>query len=233
MTRHPSPSRLVTASAAAAAVVALGVAGCTSGDSPDDSTSSSSSSSKDVEAAPANPGDPSSGSGSPSVTPQSEKEKKKAAKQMDPGDVDSKQLAAVRSYLKVRENSESTAYKDPAAWEKALGEVATDEGVKTAMAAYQPAEVSNARQVAQRLGYEVKVVVGECVENPGFGGGKDTLAVQCSLTDLVVDDDGKTVTSSDVDITWPYYGKRPSPTLVLAKEGGKWLVDGDYTGKVS
>lgn len=232
MTRQTSPFRLLTASASAAAVVALGVAGCSGGGSPD-STSSVASSSKDVEAAPANPGDPSSGSGSPSATPQSEKEKEKAAKQMDPGDVDSKQLVAVRSYLKVRENSESMAYKDPAAWEKALGEVATDEGVKTAMEAYRPAEVSNSRQVAQRLGYEVKVVVGDCVENPGFGGGKDTLAVQCALTDLVVDDEGETVTSSDVDITWPYYGKQPSPTLVLAKEGGEWLVDGDYTGKVS
>lgn len=230
--------RWATASASATAFL-LAVAGCSSGDSGEAASSSSSSSSSDVEAAPANPGEepeeeeqdePSSSS---SATTQSKAEEEKIAKQMAPGDVDSKQLAAVKSYLEVRENSESVRYKDTDAWEAALKKVTTSAGFKVAVETYHPEDVSNARQVAMRLGYEVKVVTGECKESPGFGGSKNTLAVQCSLTDLVTDKKGKTITSTEIDNTWPYFGKRQSPMVVLAKEGGKWLVDGDYTGRAS
>lgn len=229
--------RWLTASASASAFL-LAVAGCSSGDSEDErESSSSSSSSADVDAAPANPGEepeeeeePSSSS---SATTQSKAEEEKIAKQMAPGDVDSKQLAAVKSYLEVRENSESVRYKDPDAWEAALKKVTTSDGFKIAVESYRPEETSNSRQVAIRLGYEVKVVAGECKESPGFGGSKNTLAVQCSLTDLVTDKKGKTITSTEIDNTWPYFGKRQSPMVVLAKESGKWLVDGDYTGRAS
>lgn len=224
------------ASASASAFL-LALAGCSSGDDAADpeSSSTSSSSSADVDAAPANPGEgpeeePSSSS---SATTQSKAEEEKIAKQMAPGDVDSKQLAAVEAYLEVRENSESVRYKDPDAWEAALKEVTTSAGFKIAVEAHRPEETSNARQVAIRQGYEVKVVAGECKENPGFGSSKNTLAVHCSLTDLVTDKEGEVITSTDVDNTWPYFGKRQSPMVVLAKEGGKWLVDGDYTGRVS
>lgn len=215
---------------AASLVLAVTVAGC-SGDTPVDTSSSSSSQS--VEAAPANPGDGSGSESTSAPTPESEAAKKKAQKEMSAGDLDSKQMSAVKAYLEIRENSESTRYKDPAAWESALKTVTTKAGLKTALASYRPERVSNARQVAERLGYEVKVVAGECRENPGFGSSGNQVAVQCSLTDLVTDSDGDVIKSSDVDITWPYFGKQQSPTLVLAKESGKWLVDGDYTGRAS
>lgn len=243
-------NRWLTASASASAFL-LALAGCSSTDSEDGDTSSpASSSSDDVDAAPANPGedpdddtsdeetpeddegDDSSESSSPSST-QSDAEEEKIAKQMAPGDVDKEQLAAVEAYLGVRENSESVRYKDPKEWEAALKKVTTSDGFKVVRENYRPEDVSNARQVAMRLGYEVKVVAGECKESPGFGGSKNTLAVQCSLTDLVTDKKGKTITSTEIDNTWPYFGKRQSPMVVLAKEGGKWLVDGDYTGRAS
>lgn len=224
------PARRV---AAASAALTLVVAGCSSGSSESSDTSSSSSTSpSSVDPAPANPGS-STEPTSPTSTPQSDEEKEEESEEMAAGDVDKKQLAAVKSYLDVRENAESERYKDRKAWEAALTKVTTGTGKKTAVKSYGPEDRSNARMVAVRFGYEVKVSVSDCVETPGFGSGEGSLAVQCQLTDLVTDKSGDVVGSSEVDITWPYYGAQDAPMLVLTKKGGKWLVDGDYTGRAS
>lgn len=224
----PSLSRAVIAIAAAAT---LALAGCTGGSEEDNPPPSS----KSAEPAPANPGasqaNDDDGDEAP-ATEMTDEERKRIEKEMTPGDVNDKQLDAIRSYLEVRENSESTKYKDVDEWEAALKKVTTKEGLKTALESYRPGESSNARTVADTNGYKVSVAVGACKENPGFGGDKNSMAVQCEMTDLVKTDDGL-VPSQDVDNTWPYFGEQQQPTLVVAKDGDKWLVDGDYTGKAS
>lgn len=222
-----SPSKAATVVAVAAL---LALSGCTGGDQEESPPSSP----KSAEPAPANPG-ASEGSADDGETPAKEmtdEERKRIEKEMTPGDVSDKQLDAIRSYLEVRENSESTQYKDVDEWKRAMKKVTTGDGLKTALESYQPEDSSNARMVAKDSGYKVSVAVGACTENPGFGGGKDSIAVQCEMTDLVKTDDGL-VPSQDVDNTWPYFGEQQQPTLVVAKDGDKWLVDGDYTGKAS
>lgn len=210
-----------------AAVVLLTLAGCTAGNDEEDSPTSS----RSAEPAPANPG-ATEPSDSETPTEMSDEERKKIEAEMSPGDVSEAQLDAVRDYLEVRENSESERYDDVDDWESALKKVTTKTGLKTALEMYRPEDNSNARMVAAEKKYEVRVAAGACMENPGFGSDGDSIAVQCELTDLVEDSDGL-VPSQNVDNTWPYYGEQEQPTLVIAKDGNKWLVDGDYTGKAS
>lgn len=217
------------AAIAIVAATALALTGCTGdGDDPDAPPSS-----QGAEPAPANPGasEPSDDS-SEEATEMTDEERERIEKEMTPGDVSDKQLSAIRAYLEVRENSESTSYDDVDAWKSALKKVTTPEGLKTALETYRPEETSNARNVASGNDYKVRVAVGACAENPGYGDEGDSIAVQCEMTDLVEDSDGL-VPSQDVDNTWPYYGEQQQPTLVVAKDGDKWLVDGDYTGKAS
>lgn len=221
-----SPGKTATVVAVTAL---LALSGCTGGGQEDNPPPSS----KSAAPAPANPG-ASEGSDDEAAPAKemTDEERERIEKEMTPGDVSDKQLDAIRSYLEVRENSESTQYKDVDEWKSAMKKVTTGEGLKTALESYQPEESSNARMVAEDNDYKVSVAVGACTENPGFGGGKDSIAVQCEMTDLVKTDDGL-VPSQDVDNTWPYFGEQQQPTLVVAKDGDKWLVDGDYTGKAS
>lgn len=217
------------AGVAVAAAALLVLSGCTDSGEQEESPQA-----QTAEPAPANPGNAGPSDGGGEETPQelTDEERERIEKEMAPGDVSEDQLEAIRVYLEVRENSESVRYDDVSAWEEALKKVTTDTGYETAVEMYHPGETSNARNVALDEEYDVRVAVGACYENPGFGGGDDTVAVQCELTDLVEDGDGL-VPSQDVDNTWPYYGEQVSPTLVVAKDGDKWLVDGDYTGKAS
>lgn len=214
----------------AAAAALLTLSGCTGGGEQDEESPPPQS----AEPAPANPGnsDPSDGGGDEAPQELTDEERERIEEQMAPGDVSEEQLEAIRAYLNVRENSESVRYDDVTAWEDALKKVTTDTGYETAVEMYHPGETSNARNVGADQSYEVRVAVGACYETPGFGGGEDVVAVQCELTDLVEDDEGL-VPSQDVDNTWPYYGEQQSPTLVIAKDGDEWLVDGDYTGRAS
>lgn len=221
-----SPAKAGTAIAVA---TVLALSGCTGDDDEPDAPASS----QDAKPAPANPGvsEPSD-DGDEEATEMTDEERERIEKEMTPGDVSDKQLSAIRAYLEVRENSESTQYDDVDAWKSALKKVTTSGGLKTALESYRPEETSNARNIASENDYKVRVAVGACVENPGYGGEGDSIAVQCEMTDLVEDSDGL-VPSQNVDNTWPYYGEQQQPTLILAKNGDKWLVDGDYTGKAS
>lgn len=234
MTTTPLPRHLRSASAALAVVVALALAGCSGEEQEPESGGS-------AEAVPVNPGgggadeESESESAEPSESEaesMTEEERRRLEEEMTPGDVSDAQLKAVRAYLKVRENSESVRYEDPEEWKSALEKVTTSDGLDSALETYRPAETSNARMVASQQEYEVSVAVGSCVENPGYGGGESELAVQCQLTDLVHGPDGL-VDSQDVDNTWPYFGEQEPPMLLLSKEDGEWLVDGDFTGRAS
>lgn len=221
-----APSKI----AAVACATALALTACTGGGGEEEDSTPSPTQS--AEPAPANPGDSEPSESETSAEELTDEERKRIEKEMTPGDVDDDQLSAIRAYLEVRENSESTAYKDVDQWISAMKKVTTETGLTTALESYRPEETSNARTVAENDGYKVAVAVGSCEENPGFGGGKDSVAVQCKLTDIVKTDDGM-VPSQDVDNTWPYFGEQEQPTLALKKSGSKWLVDGDYTGKAS
>lgn len=213
----------------AAVAAALALAGCSSDDPAAEDTAGTD---QNVQPAPANPGTVDQAKPSEAPTQLSDEEREEIEQQMTPGEATKDQLDAIRAYLEVRENAESTKYDDREEWEEALEKVTTDQGLETVLESYSPADNSNARMVATEREYEVQVSVGECVENPGWGEDNNTIAVQCELTDLVYDDQGM-VPSQDVDNTWPYYGEQESPILVLTKDGDKWLLDGDFTGKAS
>lgn len=212
------------AAAALMLLVGVGATGCAH-ESP---TEKPSESVTPVEAAPVEPSDEESTS-KDDATPLATID----PKELKPGDLNKTQLHAVAQYLTVRENSESAAYKDGSDWAKDLKDVTTADGFKDASKQFGRPDSSGARNIAQEQGYVVQVATGGCILTPDFPNDKTTVAVQCDLTDLVVDKGGDTVPSSSVDTAWPYYGTREGPVLVLAKKGDKWLLDGDYTGEAS
>lgn len=244
------PTTSLSCATALALAVAL-MAGCsgTASDaqSPRDSNDDSSA---PVQPVPANPGSEGGDAGesasqegadasqsaqtpSPSSTAETTQPEESQGADLDVGQVNDQQLEAVQAYLEVRENSESVRYQDVDEWKGALAETTTAAGLESALKQYRPAPTSNARTVARQQGYEVQVAVSDCIVPPGAEDGDDATTVQCKLTDLVITTDGAMVSSDAVDVTWPYYGKQESPTLALAKEDDKWLVDSDITGQAS
>lgn len=220
MSRSPHLTRVRTL-ATALAIGALALSGCTdSGQSPEETSTQS------AEPIQANPGEEEPTTPAPSASSVDPHE-------LDPGELDDAQFAAVQSYLTVRENAESTLYPDRAAWEKALRGTTTEAGYTSAVEMYGPADSSNARRVAQAEGYRVQVSVGNCIINPAFENTDTSVAVQCELTDTVTDAEGNLLPSGSVNSTWPYFGEQYAPVMLLAKDGDKWLMDGDYTGQAS
>jgi hypothetical protein len=156
-----------------------------------------------------------------------------AEKQMRPNELAADQMQAIRSYLSVRENAESVQYASHPAWRRAMAKVTTVSGAKQSVERYEPAETSNAQNVAQQGNYVVKILLGGCTTNPAFHNTSSTIAAQCDLTDLVVTKAGAVVPTEQIDPSWPYSGTQTSPLLVLQKTRGQWLVDADYTGQAS
>lgn len=152
---------------------------------------------------------------------------------MASGDLEEQQFAAVRSYLEVRENSESVRFDGASSWRAAIRNTTTADGADQVIKRFKPPRTSPARQAATQNDYVVEPMVGECTTNPAMPATDTRVGVVCELIDLVTQQGGRVVPPDKVDPRWAEVGNRTSPLLVLEKSSGSWLVDADYTGQAS
>lgn len=141
---------------------------------------------------------------------------------------------AAQAYVNVRENQASHHHEKAGDW---LGDVKkhmTEDGYKRLtenIGSVGDASGGYAWNVSHDKGLSVKVEMGECFELTQAGEGTDTSkTVSCSVTDIVVDKEGKPIPTTDIPPTWPYVGEQQDALLAMKKDGEGWKVDMDMTG---
>lgn len=141
-------------------------------------------------------------------------------------------VKSATTYLTARENAVSYKQKDPDSWLDQAKPAMTDEGLKKMSAAFKSARPDATWDEAHSNGLSVKVTLDCSVQKQGAGG-KSVQWLQCGVTDRTMGKDGKPLPLSKLPSTWPYSGKQPQALLQMKKQGGKWLVNNDYTGQAS
>lgn len=204
-------------------VLALGsvvLTGCGSEEPEQESSVGSS-----VEAVEAGPG--SSSSSSASATSEASESGKAPWDEGGDSKPSDAQKKAIQEYLVVRENAESSKYKDVQDWKGALKGVTTDAGYKLSER-FQGTAGSAARALADEHKLQVTPSLGECAANKEVST-KGKPAFTCPLSNVVVGEDGKALSLQEQSV-WPYAGPQQKVVLVLSQQGSSWLVDADMSG---
>lgn len=210
--------------AALAALVALGVTGCSGNDGKEGANASSATSptsSKTVQAAQ-------QGAATSSASSSATTESADAKGAEVPKSVDAQSQDAAKKYLNARENASSAYQKDQMSW--------VDEA-KPAITPKLYAELKKAGPMSGQYewdaAHKAKIKVktsAQCDLNPNAPSTDTMRVLICSLTDMVVDEQGKPMPVSKVPPQWGNAGPMPTVQLVVKKSGSSWLVDSDATG---
>lgn len=150
--------------------------------------------------------------------------------------VDDKAITeAATKYVTARENRVSHTRQKPSDWLKEAKPYMTDDLYKE-VAGQTSDEGSPGAEwnVAHDQKIGVKVEVSECGVNVASGVDTDKKKfIQCAVTDIVVDADGKAVPTTKIPLNWTYVGSQSPAMLEMVKVGEKWLVSQDATGMAS
>lgn len=223
-----SMKRMIGSMFAVVAASSLILAGCSGNDGASAPTTTPTPSIEAV--GPAGGGASDGGGGTPTTDSAADQQ---LAEQMQPGEVTPEQFAAVQGYLDVRENAESIRYPTVEAWQGALDGVVSAAAKPEIIEWNAPDTDSPVRRIGAQHGYAVSPNVGRCEVNPAFPSTETSVAVMCVLVDVVVDAQGNPVPTTQIDPGWTYQGVQESPLLVVSQIDGKWVVDGDMTGRAS
>lgn len=214
--------------AAVLAAGALVLSGCTDDNEPDEQESSSAPSAEAPDVGNGETGGSSDSGGAEAETPEEEGPPPEAL------DVEDKALQeTAEKYITVRENQASHHHDKPTDWLGDIKKYMTTEGYQTLSEGIGPdASGGYAWNVSHDQGLAVKPRVGECVElTQASETSSDTeKTVSCSVTDIVVDKDGKNVPTNQIPATWPYVGDQQDALLEMKKDGEGWKVNMDMTG---
>lgn len=146
---------------------------------------------------------------------------------------------AAEDYLNARENQMSAKHDKPIDWLDDVEPLMTSSGFKKLKDSIGEAGEAgvgggHAWQVSHDDGLGVEVQVGQCGVDMAIEVDEaDRKIVRCSVSDVVVDEDGEPVSSTDVPPMWPFVGPQKPAVLEMVKEGGSWKVQQDATGMVS
>lgn len=138
-------------------------------------------------------------------------------------------VQAAARYLAVRESRLSTCRPTTTSWEAEAKPLMTAKGWRDHPG--PPPEAGRLRKELLRNRWNVRATV-SCRANPEAGRGTATSQpLFCALADTTVTAAGKPVSAFQVPASWLYTGDRDPGLLSMKKQGGAWLVDGDYTGR--
>ncbi len=218
MTRHPTPRGAARAGRderaplrrllAALAVAATAAAGCSGGGG----------------RLPVSPARPGAASHSPAAGP------RPAGTPVLPAGAEPALSAAAVRYLQARENAIGYTHPAPRDWLRQARPAMTPTGWARLAAALGdrggfPADTARTHH------WSVQATVA-CRTDPDAPPATLTVAtVVCAVTDRTVDPAGRPVPAKDLPGLWPYTGPPQPALLVLRRDGGRWLVDDDQTGR--
>jgi len=149
---------------------------------------------------------------------------------MLPGDA----LAVARQYVQAQQDSIGADQNTPTSWFDKVRPITTAAWFTKLhpQAASPTGSAPYNYFFAHQKNYVVKSEISNCVwdsiNKPTSIGG----LVDCSLSDKTIDrSSGKSITAMDLPFSWTAVGKQAPPRLLLVKQDGSWLVDGDLTGQ--
>lgn len=181
------------------------------------------------------PGDsakPSPGTSSPSASPSKPAAAACPAPKLRPATANPAPQQAVRvaaQYIAVRESRLSACRPTTKSWKAEAKKLMTPKG--WSMPPSPPPEAGRLRAELVKQKWNVRATV-SCNTNPEAGPGTATSQpLFCSVKDTTLDASGKPVGTFQVPASWLYSGDRDPALLSMKKQGGTWLVDGDYTGQ--
>lgn len=156
---------------------------------------------------------------------------------VEPVDNESLQGTA-EDYLNARENQMSYQHEKPLDWLDDVKPLMTQEAFAELEESTGGGEgVSsggNAWAISHEEGLAVQAEVGECGVDMAAGLDEpDSKMVRCPVTDVVVDEDGDPVPSTEIPSMWPYVGPQRPAVLHMVREDGQWKVQMDATGLAS
>lgn len=243
MARKPYALRAV----AVAVALAFGVAGCstetdTEG-TPSDPTPPPTTQAVPMEPAPpeaepttgpqAQPSatDPAGGTEGPVAGTGSSDEQMPDVKDLD----DEVLIEAATGFIQARENQWSHHHTSPLDWLEEARPYVTDSYYEAQQERINPEGSAGSEwNIAHDQGLAVEARVSECGVNVASGvDDENSKTVQCAVTDIVVDQDGNQVPTTQIPLNWTRVGSQPVAMLLMVREGDKWLVDQDGTGLVS
>jgi hypothetical protein len=144
-------------------------------------------------------------------------------------------LSTVRQYIQAREDSLGADQSSPTSWINSIKNISTQKWYNQLQ---PPADSSTGSTpynytFAHQNGYIVRASLSNCGLNDILlKPAQDRALVACSLEDQTIKkSSGESISSSDLPFGWPYVGRQTAPQIIIVKENGKWLVDGDATGQ--
>lgn len=201
---RPAMRRLLTASLA---VTAAATAGCSGGTSP---------------AAPARPAV--AAVHSPAPGPRA------AGTPARPATAEPALSAVAAHYLQARENAISYTHPTPRDWLREVWPAMTPTGwARLSASLGDRGGFPAAAARAHRWSVQATVACRHDPEAPPATGAQIT--VVCAVTDRTVDVAGIPVAAKELPGLWPYTRPQQPALLVLRRDGGRWLVDDDETGR--
>lgn len=136
---------------------------------------------------------------------------------------------AAHGYINAKENASSAYQKTPTSWVDEAKPYLSESFYKK----LSSSDASDGRyqwDSAHQAKIKVKVT-SNCTRLRDAPSTKDKHVVICTTTDMVVDEQGKTLPLSKVPPQWGHGGQMPSTQLVMSKQGDSWVVSDDVSGK--
>lgn len=141
---------------------------------------------------------------------------------------------AAEAYLYERENQQSYYHEEASGWLDDIEQFMTEDGFSELQDRIpEDGRVGDAWRVAEQNNLAVAVELGECVVYEAAGIDEDDhKVVQCPLMDIVVDEDGDPVATTDIPPVWPYVGPQTPATLeMMLNDDDDWVVHADRSGQ--
>jgi hypothetical protein len=144
-------------------------------------------------------------------------------------------LNVAKQYIQAREDSMGADQSSPTSWVNSVKGVLSEDWFNK----LQPPASSTTGSTpynftfAHQNGYVIKSNLSHCGVNDILFKPTDSNAVvACSLEDQTVKQStGVAIAAADLPLGWSYVGKQTPPQILLVKQNGKWLIDGDATAQ--
>jgi len=138
--------------------------------------------------------------------------------------------ALAAHYLQARENAISYTHPTPRDWLREVWPAMTPTGwARLSASLGDRGGFPAAAARAHRWSVQATVACRHDPEAPPATGAQVT--VVCAVTDRTVDVAGIPVAAKELPGLWPYTRPQQPALLVLRRDGGRWLVDDDETGR--
>jgi hypothetical protein len=144
-------------------------------------------------------------------------------------------LAVVQKYIQAQEDSVGADQSSPTSWIDGLKSITTTAWFAKLQPVDNPSTGTTPYNftLAHQNNYTVKANLSGCAwDNITLKPTADKGLVNCSLSDETIQrTTGKSIPAADLPFGWTAVGPQDSPRLVLVKQAGKWLVNGDLSGQ--